>query len=138
MRPRERSACLPEFTGERVIAGEVDPDLLNEHMARYAFAARVAGGRRVLDAGCGPGYGAAELGRSAREVLGIDIADEAVAYARKHYQSANLQFERASCLEIPAPDGSFDLVVAFEIIEHLADWRALLREVQRVLARAGQ
>jgi len=128
---------LPEFTGERVIPGEVDPDLLNEHVARYAFAARVAGGRRVLDAGCGTGYGAAELGRSAREVLGIDIAEEAVDHARKHYQSPNLRFERASCLEIPEADASFDLVVAFEIIEHLEDWPGFLREMRRVLAPQG-
>ncbi|PYT26734.1 MAG: hypothetical protein DMG57_20435 [Acidobacteria bacterium] len=132
-----RSISLPEFTGERVIPGEVDPDLLNEHVARYAFAARVAGGRRVLDAGCGTGYGAAELGHSAREVVGIDIAGEAVEYARNHYQAANLRFECASCSEIPAADGSFDLVVAFEIIEHLEDWRGFLREVRRVLAPQG-
>ena len=45
---RER---LAEFTGERVIPGQVDADLLNEHLARYAFAARLARGKRVLDAG---------------------------------------------------------------------------------------
>ena len=46
---------MAEFTGERVIPGEVDVDLLNEHVARYAFAARLARGKRVLDAGCGGG-----------------------------------------------------------------------------------
>jgi SAM-dependent methyltransferase len=129
---------LAEFTGERVIPGEVDADLWNEHVARYWFAARMARGRRVLDAGCGSGYGADVLAREAREVLGIDISGDAINYARQHYRVANVRFERASCLEIPAPDGSFDLVVAFEIIEHLADWRAFLREVRRVLAPAGQ
>ena len=52
---------LAEFTGERVIPGQVDIDLLNEHLARYTFAARLARGKRVLDAGCGAGYGSAEL-----------------------------------------------------------------------------
>ena len=52
---------MAEFTGERVIPGQVDADLLNEHLARYAFAVRLAGGKRVLDAGCGAGYGSAEL-----------------------------------------------------------------------------
>ncbi|MEI9974184.1 MAG: hypothetical protein WDO73_20315 [Ignavibacteriota bacterium] len=50
---------MAEFTGERVIPGEVDVDLLNEHLARYTFAARLARGKRVLDAGCGAGYGSA-------------------------------------------------------------------------------
>ena len=54
---------MAEFTGERVIPGQVDVDLLNEHLARYAFAARLARGKRVLDAGCGAGYGSAELAR---------------------------------------------------------------------------
>src|SRR5260370_22054804 len=98
----------------------------------------MARGRRVLDLGCGSGYGADVLSHEAREVLGIDIAGDAIDYARQHYQGANVRFERASCLEIPAPDGSFDLLVAFEIIEHLTEWRAFLREVRRVLAPAGQ
>jgi len=47
---------LAEFTGERVIPGQVDADLLNEHLARYAFAARLSRRKQVLDAGCGAGY----------------------------------------------------------------------------------
>jgi len=129
---------LAEFTGERVIPGEVDPDLWNEHIARYTFAARIAGGCLVLDAGCGTGYGAAELAQEARNVLGIDVSEEAIAFAREHYRRDNLRFERASCLEIPAADGSFDLVVAFEIIEHLSGWRDFLGEVRRVLAPGGR
>jgi SAM-dependent methyltransferase len=129
---------LAEFTGERVIPGKVDVDLLNEHVARYAFAARMTKGRRVLDAGCGSGYGAAKLAHEAREVLAIDISQEAVDDATKQYRAANLQFECADCLDIRAADGSFDLVVAFEIIEHLSDWQGFLAQVRRVLATDGQ
>jgi SAM-dependent methyltransferase len=129
---------LAEFTGERVIPGEVDPDLWNEHVARYFFAARMARDRRVLDAGCGSGYGSAELAREAREVVGIDVAQEAIAYAQAHFQNPRIRFERASCLQVPAVEGSFDLVVAFEIIEHLHDWRTFLKEVRRVLSPEGQ
>jgi SAM-dependent methyltransferase len=129
---------VPEFTGERVIPGEVDADLLNEHMARYTFAARLAAGKRVLDAGCGAGYGSAELARIAGLVVGADIATEAVDFARAHYRSRNLRFEQASCTALPHRDASFELVVAFEVIEHLADWRALLFEARRLLAPGGQ
>ena len=129
---------MAEFTGERVIPGKVDVDLLNEHVARYAFAARLAKGRRVLDAGCGSGYGTARLAQEAREVLGIDVSQEAVDDARQEYQAANLRFECGDCLNIPAADGSFDLVVAFEIIEHLSDWRRFLAQARRVLAPDGQ
>lgn len=129
---------MAEFTGERVIPGQVDVDLLNEHIARYAFAARLARGKRVLDAGCGAGYGSAELAQSADSVVGIDCAVEAIEFARANYRLSNLRFEQASCIDLPHPDGSFDLVVAFEVIEHLEDWRGFLVEVRRVLAANGQ
>src|SRR5579863_9147556 len=94
-------APLVEFTGERVIPGQVDADLLNEHLARYAFAARWARGNRVLDAGCGAGYGSAELAKSALSVMGADVAADAVEFARDRYRLPNLQFEQASCLALP-------------------------------------
>ncbi|MBL8173553.1 MAG: methyltransferase domain-containing protein [Bryobacterales bacterium] len=129
---------MAEFTGERVIPGQVDPDLFNEHFARYAFAARLARGKRVLDIACGTGYGAAELAIAARSVTGVDISSDAVEYAAQHYAAANLHFETAGAETLPFPDHSFDLVVAFEVIEHLHDARALLAEARRVLAPAGQ
>jgi SAM-dependent methyltransferase len=107
-------------------------------MARYAFAARLARGKRVLDAGCGAGYGTAELAEAAAWVVGADIAPEAIDFARQNYPRANLRFEQASCTALPHGDGCFDLVVAFEVIEHLANWREFVREARRVLARGGQ
>src|SRR5579883_3395358 len=132
------SSTLAEFTGERVIPGQVDVDLMNEHLARYTFAARLARGKRVLDAGCGAGYGSAELAHSAHSVIGIDCALEAVEFARENYRLPNLQFEQASCTALPHDDSTFDLVVAFEVIEHLENWRDFLKEVRRVLAPNGQ
>ena len=129
---------MAEFTGERIIPGQVDVDLLNEHVARYTFAARLARGKRVLDAGCGAGYGSAELAQAADSVVGVDRAAEAIAFARANYCLPNLRFEQASCDALPHPSGSFDLVVAFEVIEHLDNWREFLLETRRVLAPAGQ
>lgn len=129
---------MAEFTGERLIPGQVDVDLLNEHLARYAFAARLAHGKRALDAGCGAGYGSAELAAQADSVTGADVAAEAVDFAGAHYRLPNLAFEQASCDRLPHPDACFDLVVAFEVIEHLDGWREFLLEARRVLAPGGQ
>ena len=129
---------MAEFTGERVIPGQVDIDLMNEHMARYAFAARLARGKRALDAGCGAGYGSAELARAALSVVGIDSSPDAIEFARATYPMPNLSFEVASCEALPHADGSFDLIVAFEVIEHLKGWARFLREARRTLAPSGQ
>jgi SAM-dependent methyltransferase len=122
---------VSEFTGERVIPGLVNDDLWAEHVARYAFAARFAAGRRVLDAGCGTGYGATELANYAG-LTGIDVSWDAVDFARRYSPCA-----QASVGAMPFRDGSFDLVIAFEVIEHLPDWQALLREARRALADNG-
>ena len=127
-----------EFTGERVVPGHVDRDLWNEHYARYAFAARLCRGRRVLDAGCGNGYGTTELALSAAQVTGIDVAASVVAAAEKLYARPNARFLPASAARLPFRDASFDLVVAFEVIEHLAEWRELIAESRRVLTPGGQ
>ncbi len=125
-----------EFTGERVVPGLVDADLLNEHLARYRFAARFAEGAIVLDAGCGTGYGAAEFSR-ASSVVGMDGSAEAVGYARCNFARAGVHFLRAVCESLPFADGSFDLVAAFEVIEHLERWQDFLAEARRVLRPAG-
>jgi SAM-dependent methyltransferase len=127
-----------EFTGERLVPGQVDQDLFNEHLARYAFASRLARLKRVLDIACGMGYGSAELARVANHVVGLDISEDAVAAARSAYPSENLRFLAAPAQAIPLDDASFDLIVAFEVIEHLHDWPALLAEVRRLLAPGGQ
>ena len=93
----------------------------------------------MLDAGCGAGYGAAELAEAAARVLASTSRPKPIAYAREHYALPNLAFEQGVLRTIcRTPTASFDLVVAFEVIEHLDDWREFLAEARRVLAPGGQ
>ena len=63
-----------------------------EHIARYMFIGNVQG-KRVLDVGCGVGYGADYLAKKgAAEVVGVDYSDEALTYAKEHYIAPNLAF----------------------------------------------
>jgi SAM-dependent methyltransferase len=126
---------MVEFTGERVVPGQVEADLWNEHLARYVFAARFAAGRRVLDAGCGTGYGSAELARTAASVTGIDVSRDAVEWAHGNYPKP--AFLNGSCATLPFRAAAFDVVVAFEVIEHLYQPTAFLAECRRVLTPDG-
>jgi len=127
------------FTGERFIPG-VPGEIAYEHCHRYAFARQLAGGRRVLDAACGTGYGSALMADVAAIVVGVDIDPRVVADAAATYAShPNLRFEAASVTAIPLPDASIDLVVSFETIEHIGadDQVLILAEFARVLAPRG-
>jgi SAM-dependent methyltransferase len=129
---------LIEFTGERVIPGQTDPDLLNEHIARYRFAEALAGARSVLDAGCGVAYGSAILASRASVVYGLDNSGEALRQGAESGLPANVRLLEGDCAAFPLRDASTDLVVAFEVIEHLPDHRRLLAEARRVLRSDGQ
>ncbi len=134
-----------EFTGERVIPGQVETDLWNEHLARYAFAARLAADRapgpplRILDAGCGSGYGSSLLAASCPQasVTGLDVSGEAIEYAQSHYAAPNLAFHMGDCLSLDPALGRFDLAICFEVIEHLERGEDFLRAVREALTPGG-
>jgi ubiquinone/menaquinone biosynthesis C-methylase UbiE len=124
------------FTGERFLP-EVRGSIWYEHWHRYAAVASAAGGKRVLDAACGEGYGSFLLAHAAQSVVGIDISPEAIGHAQARYARPNLRFAAGSVTALPLATASFDLVVSFETIEHLAEQRAMLTEFRRVLTPAG-
>ncbi|HPM76817.1 MAG TPA: glycosyltransferase [bacterium] len=128
-----------EFTGERLVPDDpAHRDLYWEHIARYQLAAPWAAGKRVLDLGCGCGYGAHALAQAgAQTVVGIDIAPVAIAYATTHYAHENLSFQTGDVRDTRLPDASFDLIVCFELIEHVREQKAVIAEVQRLLAPGG-
>lgn len=125
-----------EFTGER-FTPECVREIRYEHVHRYVFARELVRGRKVLDAACGEGYGSALLAETAAQVTGADLSGEAVAHAKSRYQSPNLRFVEADCLELPFDDGEFDSIVSFETLEHLENHSGLLAEFQRVLHPEG-
>lgn len=128
-----------EFTGER-FTPECVREIWYEHMHRYALAARLASGRRVLDAACGEGYGSAMLhAAGAAEVVGVDLSAATVEHARRRYQArAGLRFEQGDVTALgTACPGPFDLIVSFETLEHVERQGAMLDGFRERLARDG-
>ncbi len=125
------------FTGER-FTPECVREIWYEHWHRYVFARKLAAGKRVLDAACGEGYGSALLAHVAASVVGADISEEAIAHARDRYgDRSNLRFERADATQLDAKPRSFDLIVSFETLEHVAAQEALIAGFAHALTDDG-
>jgi len=125
------------FTGERFLPGYSDGSIELQHVHRYAFALPFVVGRSVLDIACGEGYGCDLMTQVAAQVIGIDIDHGAIEMAQQRYSRPNLQFKEGSASAIPVDDGSVDVVVSFETLEHLVDQDAFWSEIRRVLKTGG-
>jgi len=105
------------------------------HLYAYHQAAqRVRPGARVLDLGFGEGYGAPILRTGGAHYLGLEVDPDMVEHAAVEYGAEVDVYDGTS---IPAADGAFDLVVAFQIIAYLGNPQPWLREIRRVLKPGG-
>lgn len=130
-----------KFTGERLIPeinkGEA---FFYEHLIRYLFACQFVKHKVVLDAGCGVGYGTYILSRygNAQEAVGIDISQKAVDYAKSKYKLANVKFKKGNLEELAyVRDKSIEIIVGFEVIEHLQNQEKFLMQVKRIIKNEG-
>lgn len=128
-----------EFTGERVVPGKTPQTIYDEHIYRYIFATSLTKNKVVLDVACGTGYGVSYMAeKGAREVIGVDISAIAANYARERFSKDNgASFICANAIKLPFVDNVFDVVVSFETIEHIRQYRKFLEECRRVLKENG-
>ncbi len=118
--------------------GQSEDSFYLEHIQRYDFAKPFIRQKKVLDLGCGSGYGSFELIKlGAKKVEAVDISSKAINYAKKNYHHKNLFFRVADATSIPFPDNSFDVIVSFEVIEHIKNYQMFIKEAFRVLKKPG-
>jgi 2-polyprenyl-3-methyl-5-hydroxy-6-metoxy-1,4-benzoquinol methylase len=94
------------------------PNELLTHANRYMFAMPFCIGRDVLDTACGEGYVSNLMAKRARRVVGVDIDEHAVAYARANFLQDNIRFVRKDCTALDMKE-EFDVIVSFETLEHI-------------------
>jgi len=126
-----------DFTGERYLPGQGGYQIAYEHLHRYLFAARWADGSQVLDVAAGIGYGAALLASRARRVCCFDLDWEVVRHGRDAFARENVFFCCADAAALPFASRSMDLVLAFEVLEHLAEQAGMVSELARVTRLDG-
>src|ERR1700721_1460776 len=129
-------AVLP-LTGERTIPGlDVENYWFRRHEVVYQQLARRGAGRDVLEAGCGEGYGADLIAGVARRVTAVDYDEATVAHVRARYP--RVEVIHGNLAELPLPDHCVDVVVNFQVIEHLWDQPQFVSECFRVLRPGGR
>lgn len=120
---------VPEFHKDRLIYAE--------HVTRYLAARSVVKDKVVLDIASGSGYGTQILAEAAKHVYGVDVNETAINYSKKHYGGSNIEYLVGDGESIPLDDNSVDVVITFETIEHIKDYKKFLVEVERVMKKDG-
>jgi len=130
-----------EYRCEFSPAIEDEPSRLRRFNRRYSlnkpcrFIEGVKLGGQLLDVGCGTGNFLAQMReRGGWKVYGLDISSEAVEYARRRF---DLDVFHGALEDAGYPSAFFDVVTLWNVLEHLHDPRATLKEVRRVLRADG-
>lgn len=123
----------------RIIPEETPAKFLAEHLKPYEFISGKCRGKKILEVGCGDGYGSAYLAKTALEVIGIDYEKEVILRAQKKYSAKNLSFLYGDAAGLEFNDNTFDIVCSFQVIEHIPEDKLLryLSEIKRVLKNEG-
>jgi len=125
------------FTGERPGWGKDFDYDESRHLAAYLYAHSLAAGKRVLDAGCGEGFGTVTLADVAASVIGVDYSAEAIRACRAKWSKPNLRFQQLDLTNPGDFDERFDLVLNFQVLEHIADEIPFLEGLKARVAPGG-
>lgn len=105
---------------------------------RYRFASEFCKDKDVLEVACGGGIGLGYLAKIAKKVIGGDIDENNLKFAREHYKHRpNIELKILDARQLPFENDSFDVVILYEAIYYLIDPEKFISEAKRVLRNGG-
>lgn len=109
------------------------------HVSPYDLILPCCKDKEILEIGCFLGYGTSRIAKSANKVIAIDSDEDALGFAREHRAGANIVFQKSDARRLPFPDNSFDILIAFQLIEHIPPREVgnFLADSKRVLKKHG-
>lgn len=130
-------------TGERLNPEEIetmdDYLLYLRHLFAYHITKNfVKNTDLVLEVGCGEGYGTFYLSKNVKKIIALDTDKSIIEKAKEKYNSKNIEFREYNGENIPYEDNLFDVVISFQVIEHIRDDRKFVKEIHRVLKKGGK
>jgi SAM-dependent methyltransferase len=132
---KKQQQLYDEGWGKELRVGKEERGNLRTNLEFLAQTDLLKPNDKILEIGCGIGSVVFELGKQGRDIIGTDISSEAIAYGRKKYGDIHLEVQPAEAL--PYEDESFDVVLSFDLFEHIARIDSHVSEVARVLRPAG-
>lgn len=105
---------------------------------RYQFCNQFIKNKDICDFPCGTGWGTSLL-KGYKSVIGYDISEEAVTFAKKRFAGKKINFDVANMISVPLPEDSLDVLLCLEGFEHVEKEVGLkfLEECKRVVKRDG-
>lgn len=137
MKQQEQRLSLEKYIAAYSVAGKRGQLLDRLQLYRFVHDRLLTPRSRVLDVGCGEGFGPYVLSKKARECVGVDMFAPAVERANRVYGSGGVAYRAQDILSGPVADAPFDVVCALDVVEHVQDDAKFLERLRALAAPGG-
>lgn len=121
------------FAGERPSLSDIE----GLHLSKYKFALKFCNGKNVLEIGCGSGYGSEYLAESGtKKITAYDVDPKAINFAIRNSSHNNITFAEGNAETLRLRD-KYDVILSFEVLEHLRHPHKLLELARNGLRKGG-